>query len=153
LTPWAAIVGFSGSGKTPGISVTKRVLSLIESTRKEKIAELQRRHETKAETAKAAAKAWKKAVEDAVKASLPPPQMPKAATDPGTFVRPRLYVSEATIERHAVLLQARPRGTLLMSDELASLFLNMGRYSNGSDKEFWLESWNGHHFVVERMGR
>ena len=42
---------------------------------------------------------------------------------------------------------------LLMSDELASLFLNMGRYSNGSDKEFWLEAWNGHHYVVERMGR
>jgi len=40
-----------------------------------------------------------------------------------------------------------------MSDELASLFLNMGRYSNGSDKEFWLEAWNGHHYVVERMGR
>ena len=73
--------------------------------------------------------------------------------DPGLFVTPRLYVSEATIERHAVLLQARPRGMLLMSDELASLFLNMGRYSNGSDKEFWLEAWNGHHYVVERMGR
>ena len=153
FTLWTAIVGFSGSGKTPGISVTKRALSLIESTRKDKIAELQRRHDTKSQTAKAAAKAWKDEVEEAVKANLPPPQMPVAAMDPGLFVTPRLYVSEATIERHAVLLQARPRGMLLMSDELASLFLNMGRYSNGSDKEFWLEAWNGHHYVVERMGR
>ena len=153
FTLWTAIVGFSGSGKTPGISVTKRALSLIESTRKDKIAELQRRHDTKSQTAKAAAKAWKEKVEEAVEANQPPPQMPVAAMDPGLFVTPRLYVSEATIERHAVLLQARPRGMLLMSDELASLFLNMGRYSNGSDKEFWLEAWNGHHYVVERMGR
>ena len=35
FTLWTAIVGFSGSGKTPGISVTKRALSLIESTRKD----------------------------------------------------------------------------------------------------------------------
>ena len=153
LTLWTAIVGFSGSGKTPGIGVTKRALSLIESTRKSRIAELQRRHETKSQTAKAAAKAWKNAVEEAVENNRPPPEMPAAAVDPGPFVAPRLYVSEATIERHAVLLQARPRGMLLMSDELASLFLNMGRYSNGSDKEFWLEAWNGHHYVVERMGR
>ena len=153
FTLWTAIVGFSGSGKTPGISVTKRALSLIESTRKDQIAELQRRHDTKSQTAKAAAKAWKEKVEEAVEANQPPPQMPVEAMDPGLFVTPRLYVSEATIERHAVLLQARPRGMLLMSDELASLFLNMGRYSNGSDKEFWLEAWNGHHYVVERMGR
>src|SRR4029078_4499437 len=61
--------------------------------------------------------------------------------------------SEATIELQSVLVQARAVVTFLFSDELASLFLNMGRYSNGSDKEFWLEAWNGHHFVVERMGR
>lgn len=42
---------------------------------------------------------------------------------------------------------------MLIADELAGLFLNMGRYSDGSDKEFWLEAWNGKHFVVERMGR
>src|SRR5262245_231602 len=29
----------------------------------------------------------------------------------------------------------------------------MNRYSNGQDNEFWLEAWNGKHFVVERQGR
>jgi hypothetical protein len=28
----------------------------------------------------------------------------------------------------------------------------MGRYSNGSDREFWLEAWNGKFYVVERKG-
>jgi hypothetical protein len=40
-----------------------------------------------------------------------------------------------------------------VADELARLFLNMNRYSNGQDNEFWLEAWNGKNFVVERQGR
>src|SRR5436309_1357111 len=44
------------------------------------------------------------------------PVMPAAAADPGPFVAPRLYVSNATIERLAALLQARPQGMLLLSD-------------------------------------
>ena len=40
-----------------------------------------------------------------------------------------------------------------LSDELASLFLNMSRYSGGQDNEFWLEAWNGGSYTVERMGR
>ena len=136
LTLWGALIGFSGTGKTAGIDVTKRTLGMIERARKERVLDLQRKHDTRAETAKAEQKQWKKQVEEAVAAGQPPPPMPASAVEPGAFVAPRLYVSEATIERHAVLLQARPRGTLLMSDELASLFLNMGRYSNGgSDPE------------------
>jgi hypothetical protein len=57
------------------------------------------------------------------------------------------------IERVAVLLEANPRGLLRLSDELASLFLNMSRYSGGQDNEFWLETWNGNPYSVERMGR
>jgi hypothetical protein len=29
----------------------------------------------------------------------------------------------------------------------------MNRYSSGSDREFWLEAWNGRSHTVERMGR
>jgi Protein of unknown function (DUF3987) len=81
------------------------------------------------------------------------PVMPPEAADPGPFVAPRLYVSNVTIERLAVLLQARPQGMLMLSDELAGLFLNMSRYSGGQDNEFWLEAWNGGAYTVERMGR
>jgi hypothetical protein len=42
---------------------------------------------------------------------------------------------------------------LMLSDELAGLFLNMSRYSGGQDNEFWLEAWNGSAYTVERMGR
>src|SRR5215467_14880969 len=150
---WVAVVGFSGTGKTPGLDVTRRVLSVIERSRKQKIAELQREHETRAQKAKAEKKKWEKAVADAVEAKLPAPPKPADATEPGPFVAPRLCLSDGTIERLAVLLEARPQGLAYVADELARLFLNMKRYSNGQDNEFWLEAWNGKHFVVERQGR
>ena len=153
MTLWAAVVGFSGTGKTPGIDVTKRALAHIARMRKDKLAELQRQHETRAEAAKAVYKKWKKDVEEAIAAGMPAPPRPADGVNISEFVAPRLYISDATIERIAALLQAQPRGMLVICDELAGLFLNMGRYSNGSDREFWLEAWNGKHFVVERMGR
>jgi hypothetical protein len=164
LTLWAAIVGFSGTGKTPGINTTKRALSQVERNRKAQLAELQRAHEAKVETAKAARNKWKEEIKQAAeggvvsldkfrtnKAAEPP--MPIEAVDPGPFVAPRLYVSDSTIERLAVLLQARPQGMLLLADELAGLFLNMSRYSGGQDNEFWLEAWCGGPYRVERMNR
>src|SRR6185437_11595653 len=36
---WCALVGFSGTGKTPGIAVTTRALSEIERGRRDKVAE------------------------------------------------------------------------------------------------------------------
>jgi Protein of unknown function (DUF3987) len=164
MTTWTAVVGFSGTGKTPGIDATKRALSQIERGRRSKIAELQRAHEGRVEAAKAARDQWKKDVKRAAQGKIvsmeeyrtkiaSEPAMPAAAADPGPFVAPRLYVSNVTIERLAVLLQARPQGMLMLSDELASVFLNMSRYSGGQDNEFWLEAWNGNPYTVERMGR
>ena len=164
MTTWTAVVGFSGTSKTPGIDATKRALSQIEHDRRSKIDELRCAHEGRVEAAKAARASWKKDVESAAEGKVvslekyrstvtSEPLMPEAALDPGPFVAPRLYVSNATIERLAVLLQARPQGLLMLSDELAGLFLNMSRYSGGQDNEFWLEAWNGSAYTVERMGR
>jgi hypothetical protein len=164
MTIWTGVVGFSGTSKTPGIDATKRALSQIERDRRSKIAELRRAHEGRVEAAKAARAQWKKDLKRAAQAKVvsiedyrskvaSEPVMPAAAADPGPFVAPRLYVSNVTIERLAALLQARPQGMLVLSDELAGLFLNMSRYSGGQDNEFWLEAWNGNPYTVERMGR
>jgi hypothetical protein len=152
-TMWTAVIGFSGTGKTPGIDVTKRALAQIEKDRKPKIAQLQRQHESQVEIAKVEHKKWKEAVAEALKDGSKPPQMPSAAEIPGLFVVPRLYLSSVTIERIPMLLAARPSGLLVIYDELAGLFLNTRRYSGGQDNEFWLEAWNGGHYVVERVGR
>src|SRR5215468_12601135 len=164
MTIWTGVVGFSGTSKTPGIDATNRTLSQIERDRSYKIAELQRAHEVRVEAAKAARDEWKKDLKRAAQAKVvsmeeyrskiaSEPVMPPAAADPGPFIAPRLYVSNVTIERLAVLLEARPQGMLMLSDELAGVFLNMSRYSGGQENEFWLEAWNGNPYTVERMGR
>ncbi len=153
MTCWVGIVGASGTGKTPGIDAVKRALAQIERDSQSKIADLQREHESKVENAGAARAHWKKKVEEAVAAGVPPPPMPEDATDPGQFVAPRLYISDGTIERFGELLQARPQGILRLTDELSAMFMNMSRYSGGQDNEFWLESWNGNSYNVERIGR
>lgn len=153
LALWTSVVGFSGSGKTPGLNVTLRALAAVEHDRKNKLGALRRAHELRVETAKAAAKKWKAEVAAAVEEGRSAPEMPPEAVEPGEFVAPRLSVSNATIERLPVLLQARPSGLAAIYDELAGLFLNMARYSNGSDREFWLQAWNGQRYIVERLGR
>jgi hypothetical protein len=153
MTCWTTVVGASGTGKTPGLNVTKRCVKQIERNAKNRDDAKRRAHETKKESASAARAKWKKAVEDAIEANRPTPTMPIEATDPGKFIPPKLYISDGTIERLGELLQARPQGILFLRDELSGLFTNMSRYSSGQGNEFWLEAWNGDSFNVERMGR
>ena len=153
MTCWTCLVGLSGSGKTPSLDVVKRALSVVERSRQQENTARQLAHETRVERAKAALKKWKDDVAAAVDAGQPPPVKPAEAQDVRPFVVPRLYVSDCTIERLAPLLEARPRGVTYVADELARLFMNLERYSGGSDRAFWLEAWDGNAFTVERLGR
>lgn len=145
-TCWTALVGYSGTGKTPGHSVTRRAAKEVERLRKKDEADRKRDHETKEVAAKAAYDNWKRQVKEATETGLAPPEMPQAAVDPGKYVPIRLIVNDGTIERLAELLQARPHGIVLVRDELAALFLNMSRYSGGRDDEF-------HRLFAHRGGR
>jgi hypothetical protein len=153
MTLWACVVAASGDRKTPGLNVTVRALDLIEKNNSADVSAKRLTHETKVQKAKEVQKRWKEDREAALKFDPPkePPPMPADAIDPGNFIEPRLYATDPTIERLAALLLARPRGMILIRDELAGLFANMGRYSGGSDRPFWLEAWNGGRHVVERV--
>ena len=111
-------------------------------------------HETRRQNAKEAAREWKVRRKAALDAEplREPPAMPIEAIDPGNFIYPRLYATDPTIESLAPLLVARPRGMMLIRDELSGFFANMGRYG-GSDRPFWLEAWNGNRYVVERVSK
>ncbi len=153
MTLWTCVVAASGDRKTPGLNVTVRALDVIEKNNSAAISAKRLNHETKVQNAKEAAKKWRQQRQAALAADPPqePPPMPIDAIDPGNFIEPRLYATDPTIERLATLLLARPRGMLLIRDELAGLFANMRRYSGGSDRPFWLEAWNGGRHVVERV--
>jgi hypothetical protein len=152
-TMWTAVIGFSGSGKSPGIDATRKPLAKLERERQDEIAELRHDHEQRVQLAAAAAKRWKENVERSMRDGRPTPPMPENATKPAEFITPRLFTTDVTVERMALLLQARPQGLLLLTDELAGWSKNMSRYSGGTDNQFWLMAWDGREYVVERMGR
>src|SRR5262249_10396073 len=58
-TMWCAVVGFSGTGKTPGLEVTKRALAAIQRDKRAEVSELRRKHDSRVEAARAARTAWK----------------------------------------------------------------------------------------------
>lgn len=68
---------------------------------------------------------------------------------------PRRYTtSDVTIEKLGELLNENPRGLLLTRDELFGFIRGLDREDRKTDKEFYLESWNGTgSFEWDRIGR
>jgi hypothetical protein len=153
LTLWTGIIGFSGDRKTPGLNVSLYALDLIEKQNAAANQGARIAYETEKAAANENYKKWKVEREKALSSNppQPPPIMPADAIAPDEYVEPRLYFTDCTIERAAALLLARPRGVMLIRDELSGLFANMSRYSGGNDRDFWLECWNGRRRIVERV--
>lgn len=154
-TLWTAIVGDSGDRKTPGLNIITRALDLLAKANSDATKAKRLAHEARVQKSKETLRKWKDEVRAAVRAQpcRETPSMPIEALDPGNFIEPQLYTTDSTIERLAELLVVKPRGVLLIRDELSGLFSNMRRYSGGSDRPFWLEAWNGRRHVVERVSR
>jgi Protein of unknown function (DUF3987) len=151
VTLWSCVVAPSGDRKTPGFAVILRALDRIEKENAPQYEEKHRAHKTRAQMAKEAMKRWRKACHEAVNANPPrdPPAMPIDAVDIGDFIEPALHVQDATIQRLGKLCVARPRGMMVIRDELSGLFAGMSRQPGA--RSFFLESWVGGRFVVERV--
>ena len=92
-----------------------------------------------------------KAVSAALMEDITPPQKPKSAVIPEKPIKPRLSVTDTTIEKLATIMSETPKGLLVRRDELSGWFANFSRYSNGSDRPFWLEATGGRSYRVDRV--
>ena len=102
-------------------------------------------------SAKIARESWEKADREAVDAGRPAPVMPEAASMPDKPVRPRLKVSDTTLEALGALLSAHGRGLLFHRDELSGWLGAFDKYGGaGSDRAFWSECFNGSFYVIDR---
>lgn len=73
----------------------------------------------------------------------------KAAGDDGP--RTRLLLGDSTIEAVAALLEANPRGLLMIRDELAAWLGSFNKYNRGSsDLQAWLDLENGDLLQIDR---
>ena len=138
---WAAIVGESGTAKTPAFKLVMRPLRDRQQKALIRHNEAVHQHDSDLACHKKAFSNWesdKKTTDD------PParPESPQAE---------RCLVSDTTVEALAPLLLANPRGLLLARDELAGWFGSFDRYGKGStDASNWMSMFNGEPIVVDR---
>ena len=148
---WVALVGKPSSGKSPAMGPVLEALRDLESELLPDHDEALRDFETKAAAAKIAREGWQDELREAHKRGCPPPIIPEAAQEPNRPERPRLMVSDTTTEAMATLLASLPKGVLFSRDELAGWLGNFDRYGgNGGDRAFWIESYGGRPYTVDR---
>jgi hypothetical protein len=112
---WSAIVGDSGTLKTPAFRLAVAYLYRLQKRLLEEYAAKVVAYELEMES-------YKTAKNEAEKRHSPPPAEPEAP------IKRRLVVSDVTIEKLAQVLEDNPRGTLVARDELAGWLGSFTRY-------------------------
>jgi hypothetical protein len=141
---WGAIVGESGTAKTPAFKLVMRPVRERQRKALERHAEEMKRYEADLARWEKDMAAWKR---DKNAADDPPekPDPPQAE---------RFIVSDTTVEALAPILSANPRGLLLARDELAGWIGSFDRYAGkgkaGADSANWLSMFNAESIIVDR---
>ena len=138
---WGAIIGKSGSHKSPALQAAMRFLNrLQEETIRQHAATIACYEREKLQHEKDL-KAWQRS-----KAGDPPPEKP---AEP---VCTRFTTSDCTIEALAALLAVQSDGLLVVRDELAGWLGGIAEYKGGrgSDLGHWLASWSAQPLTVDR---
>jgi hypothetical protein len=148
---WVALVGNPSSGKSPAADAVISLARELEEGMCIDFPDQLLAWETEKMSAKERRLKWEDEVKVALKNNKPPPTMNEGAVEPEKPVRPRLVVTDATIESLARLLSQHPRGLLFSRDELSGWLESFNRYSSGGDRPFWIESYGGRYYVVDRQ--
>jgi hypothetical protein len=140
---WTAIVGESGTSKTPAFKLVIQPFRDRQRKALEAHAEAMKDYEADLAHYDKALSAWKRDK----KTEEPPP------TKPDPPYAARYLVQDTTVEALAQLLLSNPRGVLLAHDELAGWIGSFDRYAGGkggADAAHWLSMHNGESIVVDR---
>ncbi len=134
---WTAIVGESGTAKSPAMEAVLRPV-------RQRQHHAMKRHEQAMELHDQAMAEWKAAQRGRESAD--------AGAEPVRPTCPRSWTADTTTEAIAHLLGENPRGLLLARDELAGWLGGFDRYSagKGGDVAAWLEVFGGRALIVDR---
>lgn len=143
---WAAIVGSSGSGKSPALRATLAASREHDRELRQEAAEIRREHEAEVDLYEASAAAWRKQHASG-KSTEPPPTRPEPPRGR------RALVVDATTEALAERLADNGRGLLLARDELSGWLGSLNRYSRtgaSADEAFFLSAYDGEPHSIDR---
>jgi hypothetical protein len=142
---WVAIVGESGTAKTPAFKLVMRPIRERQRKALERYAQEVKDYEAAQARWEKEMNAWKRAknTSDDPTAKPDPPQAE------------RFVVSDTTVEALAPILQVNLRGLLMARDELAGWIGSFDRYAGGkgkagADSANWLSMFNAETIVVDR---
>ena len=140
---WAAVVGESGTLKSPAQSLALAPLRRAQEWQLEQLPRLAEQHLRDKALYDADYQQWKR--KGRAKGEPPPekPEEPQVA---------RFLVNDITIEALAEILSSNPRGVLVACDELASWLgaFDMYRHGHGGDVAKWLSIHRAEGLIVDR---
>jgi hypothetical protein len=156
---WGAIVAEPSKLKTPTLAAALAPLKQLDKVARDQHRQDAQLHEAAADVLKARKEALKKklgkAADKGDEAELQRLQVELAELD--TTVPPvarRYVVNDTTVEKLVELLGQNPRGLLVFRDELTGLLTSWEKQGRESDRQFYLEAWNGTgDYSSDRIGR
>jgi len=138
---WGAIVGNSGTHKTPALDSCEVFLAAKEAEAEAKSRDEDADHQTAMALYARNLAVWKRS-----KTEEPPPWEPVAP------VCKRYTTTDSTVEALAVLFSVQPDGLLVTRDELSGWLGGIGEYKGGggSDLGHWLSMWSAKSITFDR---
>ncbi len=140
---WAAIVGESGTQKSPAIDAAKKFPRRRQQLARRRFEEQAAAYEIELARYEKEYAAWK-----CTKGERDPPEKPAAP------ICDRCLVDDTTVEALAPILLGNWRGVAIIKDELAGWLGAFDKYSakgkQGADCAKWLEMFGGRAIVIDR---
>ena len=139
---WGAIVGLSGTHKSPAVKQAMKILRQYEATAFAEYAEAQARFKQERAIYERDYRAWERS-----KTGLEPP--PEEPQEPNCR---RYLCQDITVEALAMILAGQSDGVLVARDELAGWLNGMDQYKGGKggDTAHWLSCWQADPLTMDR---
>jgi hypothetical protein len=149
---WVANVGAPSSNKTPALRPFQTACSQIELKDRPAFEAAMAKYKEEKDLAGAAEAAWKAEIKEAFSKGETRPAKPEAAEPPKAPTEPPVLVIDTTTERVQMLLVDNHRGLVLVRSELAGFLGQLEKHgSSDADRGYYLESWDGHVYMVDRI--
>lgn len=140
LQIWGQVIGDTGSGKTPAINQCIRPIEDKQAEAAQRYREELRNYKQHLEQCKTRKKS------ETVKPS-------DGVMDFEQPIFRQHIINDTTVEANVDVFRDQPRGAILHRDELSGWILGMNQYkrNKGSDKQHYLEIYNGNPITVNRV--
>ncbi len=143
---WTAVIGESGTGKSPGFRAAMKPLFRLQTIAEQKNREALDIYDREVMSYESEIKVWNRKVKES---DTIPPDEPKKPEYPPIIAH---CIDDTTTEKLADLFKHNPKGLLQHKDELSGLFGGFDKYTaaKGSDSALYLKLYDAGAIQVHR---